>query len=123
MATNKSSWFDADKKRYGAVKSIHEGIIAEALPLSQSAQRNAGSRYRCNQGDEVGEVISASTRARYSTTLVPTVFGMNASGSRAPMACWARQPVQCAGTTTCGFSALRSSMTRGISGSKIGPLR
>jgi hypothetical protein len=72
-----------------------------------------------------GEVISVSgqTRSRYSSTLVPTVFGMNAPGSRAPMACWARQPVQCAGTTTCGFSALRSSMTRGISGSKIGPLR
>lgn len=30
-----SSWLDADKKRYGAATSIHEGIIAEALPLSQ----------------------------------------------------------------------------------------
>jgi hypothetical protein len=37
-----------------------------------------------------------------SSKRVPTVFGMNASPKRAPIACWARHPVQWAGTTTLG---------------------
>jgi hypothetical protein len=37
-----------------------------------------------------------------SSKRVPTVFGMNASPKRAAIACWARHPVQWAGTTTRG---------------------
>src|ERR1022692_4366976 len=48
--------------------------------------------------------------------LEPTVFGMKAAGNRADMACWARQPVQCAGTRTPGFIAARASSTRRTSG-------
>ena len=44
-------------------------------------------------------------------------------GSGRRRACWARHPVQCAGTSTPGFSAARSSSTRGISGSNTGPFR
>jgi len=54
---------------------------------------------------------------------VPTELGMNASPNRAAIKCWARQPVQCAGTITFGASAAKSSRTRGMSGSKNGPLR
>jgi hypothetical protein len=42
-----------------------------------------------------------------SSKRVPTVFGMNASPKRAPIACWARHPVQWAGTTTLGARAPR----------------
>src|SRR5262249_59618474 len=51
-----------------------------------------------------------------SSKRVPTVFGMNASPKRAPIACWARHPVQWAGTTTLGARAPRSSSTRGMRG-------
>jgi deazaflavin-dependent oxidoreductase (nitroreductase family) len=64
-----------------------------------------------------------SVVAGQSWKRVPTVLGMNALPNRAPMACWARHPVQWAGTMTLGVSAPRSSRTRGMSGSKIGPLR
>ena len=48
-----------------------------------------------------------------SSKRVPTAFGMNASPNRAPIACWARHPVQWAGTTTLGARTPRSSRTRG----------
>jgi hypothetical protein len=51
-----------------------------------------------------------------SSKRVPTVFGMNASPKRAPIACWARHPVQWAGHTTLGARAPRSSRTRGMRG-------
>ena len=46
-----------------------------------------------------------------SSRRVPTVLGTKASPKRAPIACWARHPVQCAGTTTSGSRAARSSRT------------
>ena len=39
-----------------------------------------------------------------STYVVPTLLGMKASGMARAMPCVARQPVQCAGTTTAGLS-------------------
>ena len=58
-----------------------------------------------------------------SSKLVPTVLGTKAAGKRAAIACCARQPVQCAGTSTEGSIAARSASTRGISGSNTGPFR
>ena len=44
---------------------------------------------------------------------VPILLGTNDSPNRAAMACCARHPVQCAGTSTCGSSAARSSRSMG----------
>ncbi len=54
---------------------------------------------------------------------MPTEFGMKAAGNRAARACWARQPVQWAGTITPGFISASSATTRGMSGSNTGPAR
>src|SRR5579875_2876077 len=74
-----------------------------------------GAHHRCRSCGAGG--------ARQRVKRVPTVFGTNASPKRRPMACWARHPVQCAGTRTCGAISARSSRTRGIRGSNSGPFR
>src|SRR5579875_2953764 len=78
---------------------------------------------RAHHATDNGADRAAEGGARQRVKRVPTVFGTNASPKRRPMACWARHPVQCAGTRTCGAISARSSRTRGIRGSNSGPFR
>src|SRR5579859_7577687 len=58
-----------------------------------------------------------------NTYVVPTLLGMNACGMARAIPCVARQPVQCAGTTTAGLICCRAAMVCGMIGSKAGPVR
>ena len=123
-------WFRGhteESARYGEV------IVAsgEKLPPPWDASMPCSTRYRTDDqvpgpprgGAAEGPGHGAGGGGRQRVKRVPTVFGTNVSLKRRPIACWARHPVQCAGTSTCGAISARSSSTRGISGSNSGPFR
>jgi hypothetical protein len=67
--------------------------------------------------------IEARSRAGYSSIVVPTALIANASANWLAILWTARQPVQCAGTSSSGDNSASASIVGSMIGSNIGPLR
>jgi len=89
--------------------------------FTERSTRIARTAYLCRRAGRAD--LKLARVPGYSSIVVPTVLIANASGNWPAILWTARQPVQCAGTSSSGDNSASASMLGSMIGSNIGPLR